>query len=277
MAGPTPGVTEGTGSGETAQQRTGSDLGSIPALAQADQTAAKNAVEPVLNNNDARTRGVLVWMAHSFKADEQGKPVFTPSVLNQETERMRTNENSNSTEKALGYDFETASIQYQLSNLSLDIQQNEFFLADSRVSPYQKAQYKQELGVKEEQQRVLSAKLNKLQEARKNDASLASEPNQVQALAKKLGVIDAETIDNPLGGIMNVLNRNNSREAMDQLFLGVGNQLSQDEREQLLSLTDFMSGKQDKKNFLSAMGGGIFSLLLMFLMKKMLEGGQRQQ
>ena len=273
----TPGATEGAGAEEAAQQLKGPDLSATPALAQPDKNAVGSAVQPILDNQRTETHGALLWVAHSFKADEQGKPVFTPSVLNQETERMRTNENANPTEKALGYDFETASIQYQLSNLSLDIQQNEFFLADSRVSPYQKAQYKQELGVKEEQQRVLSAKLNKLQEARKNDASLASEPNQVQALAKKLGVIDAETIDNPLGGIMNVLNRNNSREAMDQLFLGVGNQLSQDEREQLLSLTDFMSGKQDKKNFLSMMGGGIFSLLLMFLMKKMLEGGQRQQ
>ena len=273
----TPGATEGAGAEEAAQQLKGPDLSATPALAQPDKNAVGSAVQPILDNQRTETHGALLWVAHSFKADEQGKSIFAPSALSKETERMRTNENANPTEKALGYDFETASIQYQLSNLSLDIQQNEFFLADSRVSPYQKAQYKQELGVKEEQQRVLSAKLNKLQEARKNDASLASEPNQVQALAKKLGVIDAETIDNPLGGIMNVLNRNNSREAMDQLFLGVGNQLSQDEREQLLSLTDFMSGKQDKKNFLSAMGGGIFSLLLIFLMKKMLEGGQRQQ
>jgi len=277
MAGPTPGVTEGTGSGETAQQRTGSDLGSIPALAQADQTAAKNAVEPVLNNNDARTRGVLVWMAHSFKADEQGKPVFTPSVLNQETERMRTNENSNSTEKALGYDFETASIQYQLSNLSLDIEQYEFFMADNRVLPYQKAEYRRLLDQAGTKQRALSDRLKQLQEERKADSNLTSEPNQVKVLAKKLGITDAEIENNPLAAILKVLNENNSEQTMNQLLSSEGNQFTPDEKKQLLLLAEFISGKQDKKNFLSAMGGGIFSLLLMFLMKKMLEGGQRQQ
>jgi len=277
MAGPTPGVTEGTGSGETAQQRTGSDLGSIPALAQADQTAAKNAVEPVLNNNDARTRGVLVWMAHSFKADEQEKPVFTPSVLNQETERMRTNENSNSTEKALGYDFETASIQYQLSNLSLDIEQYEFFMADNRVLPYQKAEYRRLLDQAGTKQRALSDRLKQLQEERKADSNLTSEPNQVKVLAKKLGITDAEIENNPLAAILKVLNENNSEQTMNQLLSSEGNQFTPDEKKQLLLLAEFISGKQDKKNFLSAMGGGIFSLLLMFLMKKMLEGGQRQQ
>jgi len=277
MAGPTPGVTEGTGSGETAQQRTGSDLGSIPALAQADQTAAKNAVEPVLNNNDARTRGVLVWMAHSFKADEQGKPVFTPSVLNQETERMRTNENSNSTEKALGYDFETASIQYQLSNLSLDIERYEFFMADNRVLPYQKAEYRRLLDQAGTKQRALSDRLKQLQEERKADSNLTSEPNQVKVLAKKLGITDAEIENNPLAAILKVLNENNSEQTMNQLLSSEGNQFTPDEKKQLLLLAEFISGKQDKKNFLSAMGGGIFSLLLMFLMKKMLEGGQRQQ
>jgi len=277
MAGPTPGVTEGTGSGETAQQRTGSDLGSIPALAQADQTAAKNAVEPVLNNNDARTRGVLVWMAHSFKADEQGKPVFTPSVLSQETERMRTNENSNSTEKALGYDFETASIQYQLSNLSLDIEQYEFFMADNRVLPYQKAEYRRLLDQAGTKQRALSDRLKQLQEERKADSNLTSEPNQVKVLAKKLGITDAEIENNPLAAILKVLNENNSEQTMNQLLSSEGNQFTPDEKKQLLLLAEFISGKQDKKNFLSAMGGGIFSLLLMFLMKKMLEGGQRQQ
>ena len=273
----TPGATEGAGAEEAAQQLKGPDLSATPALAQPDKNAVGSAVQPILDNQRTETHGALLWVAHSFKADEQGKPVFTPSVLSQETERMRTNENSNSTEKALGYDFETASIQYQLSNLSLDIERYEFFMADNRVLPYQKAEYRRLLDQAGTKQRALSDRLKQLQEERKADSNLTSEPNQVKVLAKKLGITDAEIENNPLAAILKVLNENNSEQTMNQLLSSEGNQFTPDEKKQLLLLAEFISGKQDKKNFLSAMGGGIFSLLLIFLMKKMLEGGQRQQ
>lgn len=167
---------------------------SQPVINPADQRAiSQEAAQGIAPNGNSRK--ALESITRLLK-EEKKKPIHVK--MQQEISRLK--ESSNTEDKALGYDFDIAQKQAELSSINENITALKAALAKPDLPAESKAKY--ETALKElEDKKGLDADIKKLQQERAD--TVGDEPNQLTALAQRFGVNDKD----PLQSVYSELQR----------------------------------------------------------------------